>query len=223
MTFPHPRQSGGTFLGLIIGLVLGLGIALAVAVYVTKAPVPFMDRGVSAGDNDAEQAKKNQNWNPNAAFNQNRATPPAASDAGNTAVPAPAAAAGSAPAAQATSPNTDNDPLGALIQQRDARADAPAAAPGTLLAAPPAADIGQVQELVFFVQAGAFGQVADADNQRAKLALIGVDTRVSKDEVNGRTVYRVRAGPYRTRSAALKTRQQLTDQNVESVVVAVPK
>lgn len=221
MTFPHPRQSGGTFLGLIIGLVLGLGIALAVAVYVTKAPVPFMDRGVSAGDNDAEQAKKNQNWNPNAAFNQNRATPPAASDAGNT--PAPAAAAGSAAPAEATAPNTDNDPLGALIQQRDARADAQATAPGKLLAAPPAADIGQVQELVFFVQAGAFGQVADADNQRAKLALIGVDTRVSKDEVNGRTVYRVRAGPYRTRSAALKTRQQLTDQNVESVVVAVPK
>ena len=220
MTFPHPRQSGGTFLGLIIGLVLGLGIALAVAVYVTKAPVPFIDRGLlSANENEAEQARKNQNWDPNAGFNQNRATPPApaAPETENVASPTAAAPDQAAPAATA-------DPLGELIQQRaSGEPDSGAAPTAPAPTLPPPASLGQVQELVFFVQAGAYGQVGDAENQRAKLALMGVDTRVSQDVVNERTIYRVRSGPYRTRSQALKIRQILTDQNVESVVVAVPK
>ena len=61
------RQSGGTFLGLVIGLVLGLGIALGVAVYVTKVPVPFLNKGQSrSGEQDAAEAQKNKDWDPNA-------------------------------------------------------------------------------------------------------------------------------------------------------------
>ena len=41
------QQHGGTILGLIIGIVIGLAVALAVAVYVTKVPVPFMNKGQS--------------------------------------------------------------------------------------------------------------------------------------------------------------------------------
>ncbi|MGA0007831.1 MAG: hypothetical protein ACO3GJ_10495, partial [Burkholderiaceae bacterium] len=61
-------QQGGTFLGLVIGVLLGLGISLAVAVYVTKVPIPFVDRGV-AGSAEADKAEmaRNKNWNPNAA------------------------------------------------------------------------------------------------------------------------------------------------------------
>ena len=39
------HQRGGTLLGFIIGVVIGLAAALAVAVYVTKVPVPFMNKG----------------------------------------------------------------------------------------------------------------------------------------------------------------------------------
>jgi len=38
-------QRGGTLLGFILGLVVGLGIALGVALYVTKVPLPFMNKG----------------------------------------------------------------------------------------------------------------------------------------------------------------------------------
>ena len=41
------KQAGGTALGLVLGILIGLAGALAVAVYVTKVPVPFVDRGVS--------------------------------------------------------------------------------------------------------------------------------------------------------------------------------
>ena len=39
------KQRGGTLLGIIIGGLLGLGAALAVAVYVTKVPIPFLNKG----------------------------------------------------------------------------------------------------------------------------------------------------------------------------------
>jgi cell division protein FtsN len=43
----HPggaQQRGGTALGLILGLVIGLAIALVVAIYITNAPVPFVNK-----------------------------------------------------------------------------------------------------------------------------------------------------------------------------------
>ncbi|WP_394063223.1 SPOR domain-containing protein [Alcaligenes sp. WGS1538] len=36
--------SGGTYTGILIGLILGLGAAVAVALFVTKVPMPFVDK-----------------------------------------------------------------------------------------------------------------------------------------------------------------------------------
>jgi cell division protein FtsN len=38
------RQHGNTLLGLVVGLVLGLALAAIVAVYITQAPVPFVNK-----------------------------------------------------------------------------------------------------------------------------------------------------------------------------------
>jgi len=38
------RQRGSTLIGFIVGLVLGLGIAVAVALYLTNAPIPFINK-----------------------------------------------------------------------------------------------------------------------------------------------------------------------------------
>lgn len=37
-------SSGGTYTGILIGLILGLGAAVAVALFVTKVPMPFVDK-----------------------------------------------------------------------------------------------------------------------------------------------------------------------------------
>ena len=78
-------QRGGTILGFIIGVLVGLGGALAVAVYVAKVPVPFVNRGQSRTvEQDAEEAKKNKDWDPNAPLygkNPVKVIPPAASAA----------------------------------------------------------------------------------------------------------------------------------------------
>ena len=59
------QQRGGTLVGFIIGVLVGLGAALAVAVYVTKVPVPFLNKGESrSADQDAAENKKKQGLGP---------------------------------------------------------------------------------------------------------------------------------------------------------------
>ena len=100
------RQHGGTFLGLILGAVIGLAVALGVAIYVAKVPVPFANKGAArTSSQDAAEASKNRDWDPNATL-RNRddsapaapATPPAGTTAGGTVAPAPDAAPIPAPA-----------------------------------------------------------------------------------------------------------------------------
>ncbi len=55
------KQTGGTIIGFIVGVIVGLGAALAVAVYVTKVPVPFLNksgmRGVDLSALEGPQAQ----------------------------------------------------------------------------------------------------------------------------------------------------------------------
>ena len=84
------KQRGGTLLGLVIGALLGLGIALTVAVYVTKVPVPFMEKNASRPlASDAEEAKKNKDWNPNAPLAGKNPAKAAPSVSGELSDPAP--------------------------------------------------------------------------------------------------------------------------------------
>lgn len=70
---------GGTLVGFIVGLLVGLAAALAVAVYVTRVPVPFVDRGLSrSAEDDAKEAERNKGWNPNRGVSGAPAAPPAA-------------------------------------------------------------------------------------------------------------------------------------------------
>ena len=106
------RQRGNTLVGVIIGLVLGLGAALAVAVYVTKVPVPFMNKNQArTPEQDAAESRKNQNWDPNAPlYGKNPVKPPAPPE-GAASVPAPAATPNAAPTAAPTqAPGATNKP-----------------------------------------------------------------------------------------------------------------
>ena len=59
-------QRGNTLVGFILGLVVGLLVALGVAVYVTKVPIPFLNKGLTRNaEQDAAEQKKNKDWDPN--------------------------------------------------------------------------------------------------------------------------------------------------------------
>lgn len=212
-------QRGGTLLGFVVGLLVGLGAALGVAIYVTKVPVPFVDRGVSRNPaQDAAEAERNKGWNPNAVLNGKSATGTVTPNApgipaeGAISVPSPDGQALPKPGA-ATAESAD--PLGDL-----ARAKAGQSAPvaPTMPAPGPGAD-----PFLYFVQAGAFRTADDAEAQRAKLAMFGIEALVSEREQSGRTVYRVRVGPFNQKALADLTREQLEVNGMEAALVRVQR
>jgi cell division protein FtsN len=240
-----PSQRGGTLVGFVVGLLVGLGVALSVAIYVTRVPVPFVDRGVSRKPaQDVEEAERNKGWNPNAALagKETPAAPalptpdPAAAATSDAPSAAPSinppATPSAAPAAPATParPATGADPLGELAQSRlgtgtpaAAPAAAAAAAAATTAAASPAPATPAADPFTYFVQAGAFRTPEDAETQRAKLAILGLDAQISEREQSGRTVFRVRVGPFEQKAQADGTREQLEVNGVEAALVRVQR
>ncbi|MFN3618083.1 MAG: SPOR domain-containing protein [Aquabacterium sp.] len=210
---PKP-QRGGFILGMIVGVLVGLALALAVAVYVTKVPLPFIDKVPQrTAEDDAAEAERNKNWDPNSPlYGKNPAVPrdvpaqPVESSvvtAPTEAAPA-AASAASAPARSASAP--------AAATPRD---------PAAILSGQPVSTAPTPDALNFQVQAGAYGSQAEAEQQKAKLAMMGLEARLQAREVNGRTMYRVRLGPYADREQADAVRVKLQDAGIESALVRV--
>ncbi len=219
---------GGFITGLVVGLVLGLGVALAVALYVTKTPVPFIDKlPQRTAEQDAAEAERNKNWDPNAPLaGKNPARPalPAASGvvpaAPVPAAPAPAAAAlgTPVPAASAAAPRA-----AASRAARDPRDPAAILAGQPEGNARPATKAASAAASSFFVQAGAYARPEDAEAQRAKLSLLGLESRVTEREQSGRTVYRVRVGPFDAREPAEDTQGKLAGAGIEANLVRVER
>ncbi|HZW72997.1 MAG TPA: SPOR domain-containing protein, partial [Caldimonas sp.] len=63
----------------------------------------------------------------------------------------------------------------------------------------------------------------DAEQQRAKLAMLGMDSRLTEREQGGKMVYRVRVGPFERREDAESTKEKLADSGVDAALVAVQK
>lgn len=197
------HQRGGTFLGFIIGVVVGLAAALAVAVYVTKVPVPFMNKGQSrSAEQDAAEAKKNKDWDPNALlYGKNPAKAATPADAASK----PVAKDDAKPADKKaeTKPAVSADPLGDLAKAKSAAADA--------------------EPFVYFVQVGAFRTPEDAESHRAKLSLTGIESKVSEREQSGRMVYRVRVGPFDKKEDGDRAKEKLEKAGLETALVRVQR
>jgi cell division protein FtsN len=197
------QQRGGTLLGFILGLLVGLGLALAVAVYVTKVPMVFFNKAASSNaSQDANEIEKNKNWDPNAPlYGKNPAKPTVPADIAVT-----------PPAANPTenTPAINADPLGDLVKAR---------AKGN----PDSAPANASDPFTYFIQVGAFRTPEDAQAQRAKLSLSGIETKISEREQSGRTVYRVRMGPFDKREQADAAKARLDSAGIETALVRVQR
>jgi cell division protein FtsN len=81
----------------------------------------------------------------------------------------------------------------------------------------------QVDPFIYFVQAGAYTRSEEAEQQRAKLALLGQQAKITEREQAGRTMYRVRVGPFPRREDADNLQVKLQEQTIESQIVRVEK
>jgi cell division protein FtsN len=218
------RQRGGTLLGFVLGLVIGLTVALGVAMYVTKVPMPFSNKNQTrSADQDAVEAQKNKDWNPNGALQSKPAAPavpPDAAAAPNTGAaggPATAGTPGPAGSSGATPPAA-NMPAPAVTADPPIAAPAPAATPQPATKAAASSD-----PFTYFVQAGAFKSAADADAQKAKLSMMGIEAKVSEREQAGRAIFRVRSGPFDDKEQAEKIKSRLDASGMDAALVRVQR
>lgn len=195
------KSRGGTLVGLFIGLVIGLVCAFGVAWYLQKSPLPFMDKGARS---EAPHAPA-----PGAAPAQLPGKP------GEK--PLPAAGANGAgekprfefykilPGGQEAAPK-GGDGAAARDDGKTPVADSQPA---------PVAES-------FYLQAGAFQKSADADNLKAKLALMGLETSVLEANLPDKGVmYRVRVGPFAKPEEMNRARNQLSQNGIQASVVKV--
>lgn len=223
------QQRGGTLVGFIMGLVVGMTVALGVAVYVTKVPMPFMNKGMTrSAEQDAAEEKKNKDWDPNAPlYGKNPAKSADKADATPEA-PKPEVKADVKPVAKPVEPKPDPavkvdpksaDPLGDLAK---AKADLKPAEPKAVDVNKPAPMPMAADPFIYFVQAGAYRTPEEADAQRAKMGLLGLDAKVSERDQGGRTVYRVRVGPL-DKAEAERVRAKLEAAHLDSAMVRVQR
>ena len=71
----------------------------------------------------------------------------------------------------------------------------------------------------YILQAGSFQSAADAEQMKARLALLGSMANVQTVTVNGQTWHRVRIGPFKGARKADEMRRMLSDNQIDTLVM----
>lgn len=71
----------------------------------------------------------------------------------------------------------------------------------------------------YILQAGSFGSSGDAEALKARIALLGLSARVESAEINGKTMHRVRMGPYATASDLAEAKQKLGNGGLPALAI----
>ena len=189
------KAHGGTLVGLFVGLVFGIVGAAGVVWYMNKMPTPF---------------------------NKQVTQPPPAD---NVKPAAPGAPAGT----PAPLPGKPGDPIpekrfqfyDILPGKAEAKVD-PAAKPEQKDVKADGKDKEKDKDAAakdpVFLQAGSFQTAGDADNQKAKLALLGMEAAIQQVMVQDKVWYRVRLGPYLKIDEVNRVRAELAKQGIDVVV-----
>ena len=234
-------QSGGTFLGVVLGLIVGLAIAVVVALYITRSPTPFVARnpnpgGDASAPNSVDPNRSLAGANPGQAVSPSAQPTPPNTAPGQPANPStglldepqivempssqPAAAnpPSAAPSSQAPWPSANSSRPNAGSTAAQSNTNAPSHAQAT--APTPSANDANTG---YLLQVGAYRTEADASQQRARLALMGVSSTVSKRESGAVTFFRVRVGPFAKFDDMNNVRQQLTGEGIDTAVIRFTK
>ena len=237
-------QRGGFGVGLIVGLLIGLSLALGVALYVTKVPIPFVNKVPQRSPaQDAAETEKNKNWDPNSPLYGKNPARPSTSASGTvtpvtnpepieTPVTPPVATAPAAAPPPAAAPTARPTPAPAAAPAPRTPAVASTRDPAAILADRPApvsakasasAAVNTSDPFTYLVQAGAYGTVEDAEQQRARLAMMGLEAKLTEREQAGRTVHRVRLGPFDKKADADAAKEKLNNSGIEAALVRVQR
>lgn len=71
----------------------------------------------------------------------------------------------------------------------------------------------------YLLQAGAFAASGDAEALKAKIAFLGLGARVESAQIQGKTVYRVRMGPYGTATDLAEAKRKLAGGGLPAMAI----
>ncbi len=230
------KQVGGTLMGLIFGLIIGLAIAVVVAIMITKTPTPFTNKitksdkapdaittpavstSSAAGGDQLPDPNKSLYGNKNASKEVAKAFAPPALDSNNQPVAVP-------PVSAAAEENIDT--LVAKGQDESApvvdkfTVDKTKKAAGYIAEA--RTKVGDDDNWIYFLQVGAFHEQTEAENAKARLALMGFEAQISERQADTGSLYRVRIGPLNQFETMNRIHGKLSDNGVNATVVRAAK
>ena len=218
---PAARSGGGggsLLTGLVLGALVGVAVAVGVAFYINRGTNPFMNKAGSPPPDAVTMAPVVAPNQPEVLRPQGQSNDPAQALPATGAAPAP-----TAPPKTAASAGERFDfykMLPAMSDKPDTKAppakikeSPPEPAPTATVDVPKGA----------YLQAGAFQNEQDADNLKAKLALIGIEARIQTVETQDKGIWhRVRIGPFTSVADMDKVRGELQANGVQSASVKAP-
>lgn len=81
--------------------------------------------------------------------------------------------------------------------------------------------VGKAKPARYILQAGSFRDYKEADSLRAKLALMGIESRVEKAKVGNVTWNRVKMGPYARMSSVTTIKSRLKQNGIDVMVTEI--
>ncbi len=200
-TAARRNSAGGTLVGLFVGLVIGVLVAAGVVWHIYKTPMPLSSKAQPPSQTASQTLQQ-----------------------------------GGTPSAPLALPGKPGDPI---PQGSDKpRFDFYKILPGNSEAIPdPKPADGKSAELKpgeeakakdgkdsalkepVYLQTGSFQNAADADNHKAKLAMMGVEASIQQVMLQDKVWYRVRLGPFKKLDEVNSMRSDLARQGIEANVV----
>lgn len=180
--------------GTILGFILGLGVGLGVAFVIA-----FYLSKNTPQERPGVRA-------PNLPLNIKAGPAPAE---GETAAPAEPLDLNKPLQGKSATSATAADPIGDLANGKKPAEASPVA--------PTKSDA------IYFLQVGAFNKRADADAQKANLAIQGIQSQLSEISSEGNTIWRVRVGPYNSVEESNPVRDKLNGMGIKLSVIKSSK
>jgi cell division protein FtsN len=192
---PKVGASGSEYGGTILGFILGLGVGLGVAFMIA-----FYLQKNTPQERPGVRA-------PNLPLMIKPGSTPAEGEPAAPVEPLdlnkPLQGKSSAPAANSA------DPIGDLATGKKPAEVTPAATAKS--------------DAIYFLQVGAFNKRADADAQKASLAIQGIQSQLSEISSEGNTLWRVRVGPYNSVEESNPVRDKLNGMGIKPSLIKASK
>lgn len=192
---PLHASRGGTLLGIMVGLTIGVVVAIAAALYITNTKPPIVDHA------------RNGQSSPLGGSNQS----------GPITLPGKP---GDVPVEKPKLDFYDILPKGGNAEA--GASSTPVTTPATTSASAPVAAPATAASATerYYLQLGAFQDPVEADNLKARLALIGMESNVQRiDTPDKGALLRVRVGPYSDIREADTARAQLVQNGINSSLI----